>query len=335
LKLSPWVLLLMLVISCSTEPETIHGCLDSQACNYNSSATIDNNSCEEFDCAGICGGNSFQVEGICCSSELDELDLSNLGLTSLPAEIGSLVNLTHLFLHNNNLTEIPVEIGNLANLDKLELSYNQLTELPSEIGNLTNLTHLGLTNNQLSILPIEIGNLTSLRDLWVSSNQLTELPLFLNQLVNLLILEIEDNFIQDISQEDIEDLINVTSINLGNNQISTIPPEIGNLINLTLLNLDSNQLTTLPSEIGNLTKLSYLSLRYNPISYLPESICTSSGLPIASQYGTDGILSIGLNLHSNNLCENLPSCFEVGYILDNPWAVISSVDHFLTALNCP
>ena len=37
---------LLFLFGCSpTEPENVHGCLDSQACNYNSNATIDNNSC--------------------------------------------------------------------------------------------------------------------------------------------------------------------------------------------------------------------------------------------------------------------------------------------------
>ena len=45
----------MLFLAC--EKKDKHGCLDSQACNYDSDATIDNNSCiYEFDCNGYCGG---------------------------------------------------------------------------------------------------------------------------------------------------------------------------------------------------------------------------------------------------------------------------------------
>ena len=69
------IILFAFFISCSTEPEVVHGCLDSQACYYNSSATIDNNSCEYMDncdvcdnnpdndcvqdCAGVWGGDSY------------------------------------------------------------------------------------------------------------------------------------------------------------------------------------------------------------------------------------------------------------------------------------
>ena len=59
--------ILLFLFGCSpTEPENVHGCLDSQACNYNPNATIDNNSCLYNDCAGECGGNALIDEcGIC------------------------------------------------------------------------------------------------------------------------------------------------------------------------------------------------------------------------------------------------------------------------------
>ena len=46
------ILLSLIIVSCdnSTEPEENHGCLDSNAINYNSDATIDNNSCEYNSC---------------------------------------------------------------------------------------------------------------------------------------------------------------------------------------------------------------------------------------------------------------------------------------------
>jgi len=56
------LLILLLIFGCEedvTEATPTHGCLDSQACNYDETATIDNNSCEyEYDCADICGGSS-------------------------------------------------------------------------------------------------------------------------------------------------------------------------------------------------------------------------------------------------------------------------------------
>ena len=59
-------IILLLIVGCeqTVEPLTKHGCLDSQACNYDADAIIDNNGCiNEVDCAGICGGNNTVCAG--------------------------------------------------------------------------------------------------------------------------------------------------------------------------------------------------------------------------------------------------------------------------------
>ena len=74
--------------------------------------------------------------------KLEILDLSKLGLTELPPQIGNLTNLTELRLNSNQITVIPEAIGNLTNLSELWLHSNQITDIPEAIGNLTNLTQL-------------------------------------------------------------------------------------------------------------------------------------------------------------------------------------------------
>ena len=71
--------------------------------------------------------------------EASELDLSGLGLKSLPPQVGNLTNLTFLDLEHNELTALPSEIGCLTNLTGLGLAGNQLTRLPSE--RVEHLTH--------------------------------------------------------------------------------------------------------------------------------------------------------------------------------------------------
>jgi len=82
----------------STEPQDVHGCLDSQACNYNSDANIDNNSCwyasdgclcEDgqglvVDECGVCDGDGVDTDedGICddvdeCIGEYDDCGICN------------------------------------------------------------------------------------------------------------------------------------------------------------------------------------------------------------------------------------------------------------------
>ena len=65
---------------CLDFDEDIFGCVDSNACNYNQNATVDNGSCEypdenfdcdgnclvEVDCNGVCAGDSVLDEcGVC------------------------------------------------------------------------------------------------------------------------------------------------------------------------------------------------------------------------------------------------------------------------------
>ena len=99
----------------------------------------------------------------------------------MPAELGNLANLTHLFLADNLLSgEIPAELGNLSNLTHLFLADNLLSgEIPAELGNLSNLTHLVLGQNQLSgEIPPEWGNLANLTEVTLLGNRFTPGPLF-------------------------------------------------------------------------------------------------------------------------------------------------------------
>jgi len=129
------------------------------------------------------------------------LDLSNKGLTSLPVEIGKLINLQYLYLNCNRLTCLPSEIGNLTNLRFLNLSKNSLMSLPPEIGNLTNLRRLYLEHNSLTSLPSEIGNLTSLEYLISIDNSLTSLPSEIGNLTSLKKLYLYTNSITKLPTE--------------------------------------------------------------------------------------------------------------------------------------
>jgi internalin A len=170
------------------------------------------------------------------------LDLSIMGLTELPPEIGQLSSLEVLYLEHNELSALPVEIGQLSNLRALHLHYNQLSALPVEIGQLSNLQMLTLYGNQLSALPAEIGQLSSLEGLDVADNELSALPAEIGQLSNL------------------------QGLSLEHNQLRYLPLTMGNLAGLqcadfcTLL-LDNNPLISPPPEVveqGTEAVLEYL-----------------------------------------------------------------------------
>ena len=176
------------------------------------------------------------------------LDLSRNRLTSLPAEIVKLTNLTELNLSRNQLMSLPAEIVKLKNLTALNLYRNQLTSLPAEIVELKNLTELYLSENRVKTLPAEIVELKNLTTLSLSENQLKTLP------------------------AEIVELKNLTTLDLSKNQLKTLPAEIVELKNLTALDLSGNQLTSLPAEIVELKNLTELYLSENPLESPPPEI---------------------------------------------------------------
>ncbi len=223
------------------------------------------------------------------------LELSQLGLKTLPPEIGAFTNLQRLNLDHNQLHILPPEIGALTNLQTLSLDHNQLHTLPSEIGALTNLHTLSLDHNQLHTIPSEIGTLTNLHTLSINNNKLRSLPSEIGALSNLQQLDLSNNQLHSLPSE-IGDLGRLQRLKLFINQLCSLPAEIGNLSNLLELTLWSNQLSSLPPEIGNLSNLEKLSASHNQLRSLPPEI------------GALGNLQT-IYLYSNKLCSLPP---EIG-----------------------
>ena len=222
------------------------------------------------------------------------LDLSNLGLTQVPPEIGRLYWLLTLCLNNNQLTSLPPEIGQLTALRELTLQNNQLRTLPPEIGQMKAMTVLRLDNNQLSALPPEIGQmkaltalylhgnelrtlppeigrLTALTGLWLHNNQLSTLPPEIGKLTALRMLDLQDNKLTTLPKE-MGQLKKLRQLKASGNEISMLPLEIGQLEELSLLWLGGNRLSTLPKTISQLSELKELSLHFNQLATLPKEI---------------------------------------------------------------
>ncbi|MFT5759271.1 MAG: hypothetical protein ACI9LM_004028 [Alteromonadaceae bacterium] len=96
---------------------------------------------------------------------------------------------------------------------------------------------------------------------WADNNDISDddLPRVLDELTQLTHLDLSNNHLTELPKE-IGKLTQLTELNLSINSLTDLPKEIGKLIQLTELNLSINSLTDLPKEIGNLTKLTSLYL---------------------------------------------------------------------------
>jgi Leucine-rich repeat (LRR) protein len=166
-----------------------------------------------------------------------ELDLSRLGLTAIPPEIGTLSSLQILSLTHNQLETLPPDIASLTQLRMLSLSSNRLTELPSVVTSLHQLEHLYLGNNFLTELPPTIRQMSSLTILSVQRNRLTRISAVITRLTNL------------------------QHLYLGGNRLTSLPPEMGSMTHLQTLSIWENPFPSPLRELawhGPLEILGYL-----------------------------------------------------------------------------
>lgn len=223
---------------------------------------------------------------------LQKLDLSFNRLTVFPDLPSSLMELN---LSYNKLTSIPDIDESLPNLDVLKVTNN----LVEEVGKLpSSLTSLLLGENQIK--SIQKSHLPKLEVLQIFSNKLKNPP-------DLVYTKVKDVFIvsnklksfeliflgsgndknddddhngENNSPSHIPLKINpeiLTRLNLSNNKLEKISPNVFELPNLIYLNVEKNRLTDLPRQVSH-SKLLFLNVSENPFEMLkfdlPMSIMT-------------------------------------------------------------
>ncbi len=219
------------------------------------------------------------------------LNLTELGLTSLPPQIGQLKTLQAFNLAGNKLASLPPQIIELHGLKGLYLNGNQIVELQDEILQLPNLLWLDLQGNRLSSLPEKIGQLTQLQRLDLNGNQIEGLS-DLSQKYPCLEKfspQIKEGLIewcaevsadpaqlrgrQSTSQAILDCIENNRSrLSLSGYQLTSLPEVMKNLTNLRFLDLSWNHLEKIPPWIGTFKNLEHLDLASNYLMYLPDSI---------------------------------------------------------------
>ena len=104
----------------------------------------------------------------------NNLDVSGQGLRALAPPMFAYKFLQELYIASNKLTTLPAAVGELRQLTHLNASYNQISELPPEIAMCTQLKELLLFNNNIRTFPSELGSLYMLEMLGVEGNPLDQ-----------------------------------------------------------------------------------------------------------------------------------------------------------------
>lgn len=169
-------------------------------------------------------------------SKLKTLEISDVefrGSGNLPDIFDDMDSLATIYISETNVTATTLErISEAPNLKELTLSFCELEAIPDDIGNLNSLEKLIIATDQNNInalisIPSTVGNLSNLTSIFISINA-DEFPVGVLDLKNTLeTLAIED-------------------------EIGSVPNEIGDFTILKSLNLKNCGLTYLPSTIQNL-----------------------------------------------------------------------------------
>ena len=130
---------------------------------------------------------------------VNDLNLYNARLTTLPKQVAKLRRLKVLDLYYNGFTTLPATIGRLRRLEQLAIAHNKLTELPDALSHLTQLTTLFAHHNQLDKLPETLSRLPRLKVLDVGYNDFRVIPAGLASVVSLEELDLSNNNLQELS----------------------------------------------------------------------------------------------------------------------------------------
>lgn len=181
---------------------------------------------------------------------LESLWLGNNDLKHLDVKaIRRLRRLNDLNLYNAGLTTLPKQIGRLKRLKVLDLYYNKFAQLPRQLGRMKRLEQLAIAYNDLKDLPLSVTKLRRLQILYVHHNRISQLPAELGRLRQLRVLDLGYNWFT-VPPAVLASLPALEELDLSNNNVQELPPSLGGLRGLKKLYLRSNPMTRTDAKAG-------------------------------------------------------------------------------------
>ncbi|XP_034567566.1 leucine-rich repeat-containing protein 40 [Notolabrus celidotus] len=165
----------------------------------------------------------------------------------------------------NQLTSIPSRLVELqSSVSDINLGFNRISCCSPDICKLLQLMHIDFGNNQLSDLPPEMKNLTKLRSITLKYNRFKSFPEVLCQIISLETVLLGNNQVGEVDPCRLQQLVHLTTLDLSNNDLLNIPPELGLCTTLRCLSLEGNPFRTPRAAIvakGTDALLEYLRSR--------------------------------------------------------------------------
>ncbi|CAK9200268.1 unnamed protein product [Sphagnum troendelagicum] len=190
-------------------------------------------------------------------------------LKELPMTFGNLQNLKDLRARGASFFRLPNSFSHLLNLEVLDLDYcMNLHDLPPSISGLVKLKKLCMRKTKVEKLPEDIGQLKSLKMLkLVRCKHLKTLPQSFGCLDELEHLDMFENTSLEMLPESFGQLQALNHLNLGGCSFGKgigLPSNVGDLINLKSLVLNGNLMTTIPESFKDLNALVTLKMLQCP-----------------------------------------------------------------------
>ncbi|XP_034039338.1 leucine-rich repeat-containing protein 28 isoform X2 [Thalassophryne amazonica] len=158
----------------------------------------------------------------------------------------------------------------------LFLNYRNLNKFPVELlkdEGLQFLERLYMKRNSLTTLPDNLAQkLPNLIELYLHSNNIVIIPEAIGNLTRLQSLDLSNNALQLLCPE-VGRLRSLRHFRLSNNKLKCLPPEVGNLHELESLDVSMNHLMSLPDRLHRCASLQNLTVDHNLLSHIPRQIC--------------------------------------------------------------